>query len=919
MRRNVTEFLSAAMRRCFLRPWVWLLAVAYGLAICLPARAAGAAEQKAYDVALRLFQGVVFDVAEKEFADFVKNYPASEKVPEAVLLQAQCRYQQKKLDEALALLRERLVNAGKLADQYRYWIAECLFQKSDYEGAASAFARVLSDFPDSSRRLDASLGEAYARFKLGDLQRTVDLLGQEKGVFQQATQGRMDDELAVRGHLLLGEAYLGLKQFQKGEEVASRLAERNLRPEMNWQRLYLLARLQSADRQWDAALQTTTNLLGRLAAVTNVASMNLQSDTAALQGEIFDQKGLAESALQAYERNLTTNAPPARRQQALQQIVRLLLAENKIGEAAGRLELFVTQNPQDPALDLLRLTLGELRLKEYYGLPEETRKGGTNLLQQAKAQFDPIISNGDDRFAAKARLDRGWCLWEESRAGAGARPMADGLLAFQTAAERLPRSEEQAVARFKSADCQFILTNYAGALVDYWLVATNYADLPKVQSELAGRALYQIVRAAIELGDLTGADRAVQKILADYPPGDLNDRSLLLYGQALERLENPARARDFFADFGKRFPRSSMLPEVELAVVRSYEQEESWEKAVALYDQWLIEHTDHQSRPQVEFDRAWANYLGGNETNAFWLFTSFVSQFPAHPFAPEAQYWVAGYFYRLGGTNYVKAEENFQKVFQNTNWQSSPLIYQARMMAGRAAFARQGYNDAVNYFTNLIKELTRLNPPSPLLPEVYIALADTYVRYPEAVAGSTNTLENYKEAIVALGKIPREFPTHALVPLAWGQMGAYYSQLAGQTQDPKDYEHAVNAYTNALSRLADATGRSIAEVGLATVLEKQAEQASPAERTNLLNEAWTHYWYVAEGKNLREHEVADPFWVKQAAVAAARLAEDQRRWDVAARLYERLRDELAPPLRKTWELKLEKMRQLRSTVESSKN
>ena len=165
MRPNVTEFLSAAMRRCLMRPWVWLLAVACGLAICLPARAAGAAEQKAYDVALRLFQGVVFDVAEKEFADFVKNYPASEKVPEAVLLQAQCRYQQKKLDEALALLRERLVNAGKLADQYRYWIAECLFQKSDYEGAAAAFARVLSDFPDSSRRLEGPYPPFAAPFR----------------------------------------------------------------------------------------------------------------------------------------------------------------------------------------------------------------------------------------------------------------------------------------------------------------------------------------------------------------------------------------------------------------------------------------------------------------------------------------------------------------------------------------------------------------------------------------------------------------------------------------------------------------------------------------------------------------------------------------------------------------------------------
>src|SRR5205823_9878185 len=179
----------------------------------------------------------------------------------------------------------------------------------------AAFARVLSDFPDSSRRLDASLGEAYARFKLGDLQRTVDLLGQEKGVFQQATQGRMDDELAVRGYLLLGEAYLGLKQFPRGEEVMTRLADRNLRPDLNWQRLYLLARLQSAGQQWDAALTTTTNLISQLVPVTNVASLNLQADTAALRGEIFEHKGQTESAIQAYERNLTINAPVARRQQ----------------------------------------------------------------------------------------------------------------------------------------------------------------------------------------------------------------------------------------------------------------------------------------------------------------------------------------------------------------------------------------------------------------------------------------------------------------------------------------------------------------------------------------------------------------------------------------------------------------------------
>ena len=134
-----------------------------------------------------------------------------------------------------------------------------------------------------------------------------------------------------------------------------------------------------------------------------------------------------------------------------------------------------------------------------------------------------------------------------------------------------------------------------------------------------------------------------------------------------------------------------------------------------------------------------------------------------------------------------------------------------------------------------------------------------------------------------------------------------------------DYERAANAYTTALRHdLADATCRAIAEVGLAKVLERQAEEARPADRSTLLNEALRHYVYVVEGKNLGEGEQADPFWVKEAAVAAARLAEELQQWEVAARWYERLIT-LLPPLRKKWELQLEKLGPLRAQIESVNN
>ena len=107
--------------------------------------------------------------------------------------------------------------------------------------------------------------------------------------------------------------------------------------------------------------------------------------------------------------------------------------------------------------DLALLTLGELRLKEYAALraggakteKPEPLAASTNLLQQALSHFDRIINVfTNSEFFGKAHLDRGWCFWAQGR-------IPESKAAFQIAAERLPVSEDQAVARFKLADAQY--------------------------------------------------------------------------------------------------------------------------------------------------------------------------------------------------------------------------------------------------------------------------------------------------------------------------------------------------------------------------------------------------------------------------------------------------------------------------------
>jgi tetratricopeptide (TPR) repeat protein len=158
----------------------------------------------------------------------------------------------------------------------------------------------------------------------------------------------------------------------------------------------------------------------------------------------------------------------------------------KIADAVQTLGSFLDQYTNSAAADVAWLALGELQLKQFL-----TEPPATNLLIQAAESFGKLLGAfPDSPLAGKAWLNKGWCLWLQEQ-------FALSREAFQSAALRLPFSEEQAVARFKWADAQFQLKDFAGALTNYNYLVANQASLPQVKEQLLETALYQAVRAAL--------------------------------------------------------------------------------------------------------------------------------------------------------------------------------------------------------------------------------------------------------------------------------------------------------------------------------------------------------------------------------------------------------------------------------------
>jgi outer membrane protein assembly factor BamD (BamD/ComL family) len=849
--------------------WQWLLIL---LALSTGGErsfAASAREDRAYAAAVTAFQDGMWSRAETEFAQFVQKYPKSGRMAEAVLMQAEAEFKQGKLPQAIARLTARQAEAGNLADQYVYWIGEAQFQNGDFSAAAETFVSLTRDFPESSVRLRAVVEASSSLAQTNEWPQVVSLLEETNSVFQRAAQMDSGNELVSRGQLLLARAKFAQNDFTGAAAVLGSLNSPTLKPELDWQRAYLLHQVKLAAGDTNAALAATTNLVQIARLEKNDV---LRAESLALRARVLEQLGQKAGAVAAYQEILALNPPVERQRQAILKMAELAIALDRFSDAEDSLQKFRAQFPASAAADVALLTLGELHLKDYTAQVATTNHlaEATNHLREAQARFDQFLGAfKNSPLAGNAYLDRGWCNWLAAKNSesvgdikAAAQKYAESLDDFSAAAQSadLPPSEDLAVARFKMGDAMFALTNYAGALENYRAVLDDFTNFPAVARALGDRALYQMLRANLELKDLAGASSAMARILKLYPASDLADSGLLLVGEGLADARPPAAARALFQKFVETSPNSPLRPQVELAVARTYEQEQDWPSAIGQYENWRNDFPTDALRPQADYALAQANFQAGNETNAFGLFTNFVAQFPTHDLAPLAQYWVADHYFRLGGTNYVDAERNYKMLYQNTNWQGSPLVYQARLMAGRAAMGLPSYNDAIDHFISLTSDT---NCPPDLNAQALFAYGSALMLSDSR--DTNNPLANFQLATNMFNQICQLYPTNEPGALAWNEIGDCDLQLGA-------FDAATNAYAQVFnSPFANISARSRAQIGFGIALEKKAALVSGASQNELLDQALDNYLDVFWGDNLRDGEQWDLFWVKKAGLQAAPL------------------------------------------------
>ena len=801
---------------------------------------AASREERAYATASTDFQTEQWSRAENGFVQFVHNFPKSTNAPLAVLLTAQAQFNQGKFSDAVTVLNARKAQAGNLADQFALWIGEAQFASKKFSDAVSTFVALANDFAESPLRLRAVVGASAALEKLGDWPGLAALLGDANGVFAKKAELDAANELVVRGRLLLAQAKFEQKDFVGAAAQLALINPQAIKPELDWQRAHLLAKVKLAAGDLAAALAAATSL----AQLAQLEKSELhRAESTALRAEILERLGRADEAIAVHQENFAAGTPEESQRAAIWKIAALSAGLGRFAEAEAALENFLKQFPASPAADIALLSLGELRLQA------AVLQAATNQFVAAQEPLDALLKNfPDSSLTGKALLDRGWCAWRVGN-------LPGALADFRAAAQKNLSPEDLAVARFKAGDVLFVQKDFLGARENYRLVAVSAAS-----RELVGRAWYQSLRAGLEADDAAGSADAFAKISGMFAEGELGQGSALLYG---ESLVEPAAARGLLEKLAPKFAGGPLEPQRRLAVAQTFEQEQKWPAAVTNYESWLQDFPTNGLRPQADYALAQANFHAGHEAAALVQFNRFVAQNPADTSAPTAQWWVAEHFFRAG--EFIGAETNYEAVFQNPAWRDSPLVWPAQLMAGRAAMGRAGYKDAVDYFMRLIADTNC--PDAALGLKARFACGAALMHLDSGAAtGATNVSANLLTATNLFAQIIQKNPTNEFAARAWGETGDCDLQLG-------DFSAATNAYARAFG--AGSAGgisvRSRAQVGCGLALEKMAAPLSGPEQAGLLRLARDQYLEVFYRQNVRDGEQADAFWLKKAGWQAVPL------------------------------------------------
>jgi TolA-binding protein len=728
-----------------------------------------------------------------------------------------------------------------------FWRAESFFQLGEFERAERGYRELLQAYPRSPRQEEALYGLGWAQLNGQKYRSALDTFQQLERAFPRT---RFQESL----YYAQIKGYLGLRQVQAAQDTHRRLAQAF--PQGKWLGAATLELARTAYEAGDYA--SAASLTRQLA---DPAKSSAPPPVAlVLQGDLLYREGKFTEAVEAYRRAERAGLSDNLLEITLMKRALAFYQRRDFANAAADLERLLRQFPASANAAEAAFWLGESR---FYN--RQYRPALLAYLQ---------VPQGNPRYP-DALYGRGWVYYQGS----------DWLKAapeFEQVVRRFPEAAIRPEALYRLGEVQFNLKNFDKAIATYQQLLREYP-----QEKLAPNARFRIGWVRYKAGNSSQAIGELSELVRHHPNHPVAAEAHYWLGMAYLSTQQLDDARAQFEKVLAQRPSSDVAGQAILRLGDTFYNQGKFAQAIDTYARLTAPGTADVHTPDAEYGIILSLYqlrrLHEYATRA----RAFIARYPTNPLSVTVLYQLAE-LYEAENRPQL-ALDTLQEVINRFG--QSELVESAYLRRAEI-FARQG-----NWSASLTEAQQGL-----AVAKSDVVKSDALY----AMARAQQELKLFPTAVESYRRLVQEYPKSRLVGASLRGMAQSLTQ-AGRKAEAKqvwqdlvqrapkeastaevsvelglllqsegEHRKAIEQFGRAVSQgNPDVAARAQYEIGQTYTLLKDYQQGT----VELLKVA---YLYPQQQR-----------WVQRSLFQAAANYEQERKWQEALAIYQKIVKEVA--------------------------
>jgi TolA-binding protein len=482
-----------------------------------------------------------------------------------------------------------------------FWRAESFFQLGAFDRAEQGYRELLQAYPRHPRQEEALYGLGWAQLNGQKYRSALDTFQQLERAFPRT---RFQESL----YYARIKGYLGLRQLPAAQEAYRRLAREF--PQGKW---LGAASLEFARTAYEAGDYATAATLTRQLAEP-IKSSPLAPVASVLQGDLFYREGKFPEAVEAYRRAEQAGLPDNLLETTLMKRALAFYQRRDFANAATDLERLLRQFPTSANAAEAAFWLGESR---FYN--RQYRPALLAYLQ---------VPQGNPRYP-DALYGRGWVYYQGS-------DWLKALPEFEQVVRRYPDATIRPEALYRLGEIQFNLKNFDKAIATYQQLLREYP-----QEHLASNARFRIGWVHYKAGQSSQAIRDLSELLQDHPNQPTAAEAQYWLGMAYLSEKRLDEARAQFENILAQWPTSEVSGQTILRLGDTYYNQGKFTQALDAYTRLTTSGTADVHTPDAEYGIILSLYqlrrLNEYATRA----RTFITRYPTNPLSVTVLYQLA--------------------------------------------------------------------------------------------------------------------------------------------------------------------------------------------------------------------------------------------------------------------------------------